>query len=664
MFAATITSVVVTVAALHPYSATAEAASTGFVEAVPGERVRGLGLACPNGTPEDGFSDVPPDSPHEPAVDCAAHWAITSGIDQYRYAPASGVSRAQAASFVGRLLDETGVRFPTEVPDAFRDDDNLGHEAMIDRMATLGIARGRSVGVFDPAASVTRGQFAALLDRAYVARAGESLMEGPDRFADDETSVHEQSLNRLAQAGVVSGTGAGQVRPADVVRRDQLASMIARFIDLLVERGLAKGGTRGDVSGDGSVGPEDIERVIGGWGSAGPDGDANNDGRVDAIDVAIVLAHWPRQDRLNAGTTGLAEVAVPLSSFQNPSTSLSVAPSQAAGPFTTPGTAADVMFDTRLAGIGVVRMAGEPSTDELSLLAFDQTTGWLTRLDAVYDSQHGSMVALLPRHSPPLQASAEMQAFGLAGLPPLTIISAPTVVIGGTNREIAAQVSKFLFEFGVQGEACLSGYLNAYGVVNGTQWGLADCATALARHRGTADAEQRAFVGSLGDRLRQVYGDERGAALHRAEVDANNGGRLIGRGDAIKHCTWAAVMSRDFGPGSAAIVLNAHEVASPNPWAEAEMDRRNNETGVGIGAASSSDEDAFQECRRRALGESGGLSVVLDGHLLVSTDLVNRLLSPGPTPRADGPVAAHTYRVATGGVTGQVLVPDLARVGA
>jgi hypothetical protein len=59
-------------------------------------------------------------------------------------------------------------------------------------------------------------------------------------FADDDGSVHEPAIDRLAVRGVVQGRQDGSYGPQAGVRRDQLASFLARALDLAVDEGLAQ----------------------------------------------------------------------------------------------------------------------------------------------------------------------------------------------------------------------------------------------------------------------------------------------------------------------------------------------------------------------------------------------------------------------------------------
>ena len=205
---------------------------------------RGIDRACPERVPEDGFTDVPPTNVHERAIDCAVYYGIATGRTRLTYAPSGTVSRGQVASFLARTVVESGGSLPEPTRNHYSDDDDSVHVESIDRLAEAGLVTGTGPGTYDPAGLVTRAQLASLFTRAYDYRArqagGPELPPGENWFWDDRGSVHEVAINRAAQAGFTGGSGDGRYAPADGIRRDQIASFVARVLDLLVERGHAE----------------------------------------------------------------------------------------------------------------------------------------------------------------------------------------------------------------------------------------------------------------------------------------------------------------------------------------------------------------------------------------------------------------------------------------
>jgi subtilisin family serine protease len=193
--------------------------------------------ACPAGTvPPSGFGDIS-GSVHRASVECVAWYGITRGRAPGAYAPNAGVTRAEMASFIARLVTASGAALPVPDEDRFTDDNGSVHEDNINRLAEAGIVGGTSPGRYEPARTVTRAEMATFLVRAYEFRTEASLVASADYFDDDNGNTHEQNINLAAQAGFTGGRGPRSYETVGFVPRDQMASFIARALDLLVENG-------------------------------------------------------------------------------------------------------------------------------------------------------------------------------------------------------------------------------------------------------------------------------------------------------------------------------------------------------------------------------------------------------------------------------------------
>ena len=203
-----------------------------------GTGARSLDWACP-GITLSGFVDVLAGTTHAPGVGCAHSWGVFSGAADGLFDPKADLSRGQLASVLVRGIEAAIGRSLPAGADHFADDDTSVHEAAIDKLAELGIVGGLSETRYGPSASVTRGQFASMLARTYRYLAGE-LPTGTDAFTDDDGSVHERSIDGLSALGIVAGTGDGEYRPGSSLSRDQSATLVARLLDALVEAGVAE----------------------------------------------------------------------------------------------------------------------------------------------------------------------------------------------------------------------------------------------------------------------------------------------------------------------------------------------------------------------------------------------------------------------------------------
>jgi hypothetical protein len=141
-------------------------------------------------TGQSGFTDIAAAGVHQRNVECLKGAGLTSGTTATTYSPQNNVSRGQMATFIANMIDLA---------------DNL-----------------------DAAGGVTVPSLP-------------SAAASADRFTDDETSVHEGNINRLAQANVVQGTSATTFSPDAIVSRAQMASFIAQALAFIQGSQLAEG---------------------------------------------------------------------------------------------------------------------------------------------------------------------------------------------------------------------------------------------------------------------------------------------------------------------------------------------------------------------------------------------------------------------------------------
>ena len=172
------------------------------------------------------FSDVDPGSPHARSISCLAGLDVVGGVGGGRFDPTAAVTRGQVASLLARVL--TAAEFDLAPgPNAFGDDDGSVHEDAIDALTAVGVIQGVRPGVFAPEQGVTRAQMAALVRRLVELVEGQALPVGPDAFTDDDDSEHEAAIDAVAAAGLVRGRSDGTFGPGEPVRRDQAASILA-----------------------------------------------------------------------------------------------------------------------------------------------------------------------------------------------------------------------------------------------------------------------------------------------------------------------------------------------------------------------------------------------------------------------------------------------------
>ena len=97
--------------------------------------------------------------------------------------------------------------------------------------------QGRADGTYAPDAVVTRAEMATFLARGHDVLAATALAAGPDRFTDDDDSVHAADIDKIAAAGLAGGTSTVTFAPGAPVQRGQMATFLARTLDLFVADG-------------------------------------------------------------------------------------------------------------------------------------------------------------------------------------------------------------------------------------------------------------------------------------------------------------------------------------------------------------------------------------------------------------------------------------------
>lgn len=196
--------------------------------------------ACPEGlVPAAGFTDVPTDSVHRLSIDCLAWWGITVGVTETTYLPSERLTRAQMAQLLARAIHASDATLPADVETPFTDTEGSVHETAIAALADAGVVDGFPDRTFRPQRLVTRAQKATMLLQAVEHVLGEELTATDDHFADDDGSVHEENIDKAAEAGLTVGVGPTRFDPRAPVRRDQAASLVGRTLDALVAAGRA-----------------------------------------------------------------------------------------------------------------------------------------------------------------------------------------------------------------------------------------------------------------------------------------------------------------------------------------------------------------------------------------------------------------------------------------
>ena len=154
------------------------------------------------------------------------HFAYVIGYPDGKVHPEGNISRAETATIFFRLL-KADIRDGNLTADnEFSDvSDGQWHNKAISTMAKLGIVKGRRADRFDPDASITRAEFAAIC-----ARFSTRSVENSSSFSDISGHWAENEIERAAAFGWISGYPDGTFRPDARITRAEAMTMINRVL--------------------------------------------------------------------------------------------------------------------------------------------------------------------------------------------------------------------------------------------------------------------------------------------------------------------------------------------------------------------------------------------------------------------------------------------------
>ena len=160
------------------------------------------------------------------AIDELAARGITFGCNppaNTRFCPDNPVTRGQMAIFIVRAFN-----LGPASADFFFDDNGKVYEDAANRLRQAGLTQGCGPGRYCGDSSITRGEMAAFLTRARNLPAASR-----DFFVDDNNSIFENGINRVAEAGITFGCNPPSNTnfcPTANVTRGQMAAFLIRAL--------------------------------------------------------------------------------------------------------------------------------------------------------------------------------------------------------------------------------------------------------------------------------------------------------------------------------------------------------------------------------------------------------------------------------------------------
>ena len=154
------------------------------------------------------------------------HYAYVVGYSDGTVRPNANISRAEVATIFFRLLKKEVRDGNLTTENTFADvTDGQWHNKAISTMAKLDIVKGRRADSFDPDASITRAEFAAIC-----ARFNTKPVENSGSFSDISGHWAENEIERAAAFGWISGYPDGTFRPDARITRAEAMTMINRVL--------------------------------------------------------------------------------------------------------------------------------------------------------------------------------------------------------------------------------------------------------------------------------------------------------------------------------------------------------------------------------------------------------------------------------------------------
>lgn len=159
------------------------------------------------------------------------HFAYVVGYQDGCVHPDALITRAETATIFFRLLKDSVRDGNLLTSNTFADVPNAyWANTAISTMAGLGIVQGYNSTAFDPNASITRAEFAAIC-----ARFDTGKSSGTQTFTDIKGHWAEKYIERAAELGWIKGLEDGTFRPNDCITRAQAMTMINRVLNRIPE---------------------------------------------------------------------------------------------------------------------------------------------------------------------------------------------------------------------------------------------------------------------------------------------------------------------------------------------------------------------------------------------------------------------------------------------
>ena len=155
------------------------------------------------------------------------HFAYVHGYPDHSFRPEGSITRGEMTAIFRRLLDQGTFMGGSATPfNDVRAGDWCASD--VSRLSSLGVISGYPDGSFRPNASVTRAEFAAVASKFAYAKSGQG-------FSDVNGHWAQSAIEKLRNAGWITGYGDGSFRPDSVITRAEVVSITNRMLDRVAD---------------------------------------------------------------------------------------------------------------------------------------------------------------------------------------------------------------------------------------------------------------------------------------------------------------------------------------------------------------------------------------------------------------------------------------------
>lgn len=163
-----------------------------------------------------------------PTLMTSEHVAYLKGYGGGKIKPESTITRAEVATMLYRLMDSASVKYYYTTSNSFSDVyRNDWYNEAVSTLANAGVITGYGAGKFNPNAPITRAELVVMLSR--LTNTG---YHGKCRFVDVPSNYWAYDEIALAQSeGWIKGYGAGYFYPEANITRAEVAAILNRMLD-------------------------------------------------------------------------------------------------------------------------------------------------------------------------------------------------------------------------------------------------------------------------------------------------------------------------------------------------------------------------------------------------------------------------------------------------